>query len=155
MVPFSREVDAAYRQNKDKDWQYYISKPIVLIRADRASALDLSQRGTGIDASITGVDSIIISAFKPGISEDPPYSDTLRIAFEKRGGPTITFRREGNGPHDRYVMVFYGNATDKIEYDGSIYNVVYDSNEPPSLMVSIEDATKKKSTTRNARGVKL
>jgi hypothetical protein len=169
MVPFTDDINDAYPPTDNTiGWQFYISKPFILVHAGGSSK---GQREEGIGRMIgtTGIETIRITAYTPGVlrnPDDPP--GTIDVAFDHyEGSPTISFAKQRSGPNERYEIVFsddrIGNPVSNptgdfdvhlIHYHDELYIIEYTNREErPFLMVRIEDRTVNNDTDWNMTGV--
>ena len=151
MVPITDDIIKEVQgvQNAAEEFQYYISKTITLELVDPPPGSDIKDNKLNRPGA-SPRDTVIIAAFTPGIMRKPPTEDTFTIAFENyQNDPVIQFRSQDGG---RYEIVYNSNKV--IYYGGNNYSVAFHgANEPPYLMIMMQERVDSKDTKRSVKGL--
>ena len=136
-------------------FQFYISKNVSL-RIDGPLGNSIIQEGIGIRSGYIVHETVSLKAIEPGLLLFPARSPEylFNVAFEHHeGSPVIHFAKQGNGPNDRYEIVYDDPANRSINYGGKYYIVEFAGDEQPYLMIKILEYIIQSDSRRDTPGL--
>ena len=146
--------------NNTPKFHYYISKTITL-RLGVGDMEPIIEEGQLLRRGAAARDSVIIQENLPGLVRanglrtNEALGFFLDVAFEDfEGDPVIQFGKYREGIGEKYHILYHNSANRVIDYGGVIYNVSYEGDEPPYLLMTVRESAAD-AKTRKASGLKL
>jgi len=147
--------------NNTPKFQYYVSKTITL-RLDAGEMEPMIEDGRLIRKNATARDSVIIQKNLPGLVRanglrtNSALGYFLDVAFENyEGDPVIQFGKYRDGIGEKYQILYNNSVNRVIDYGGVIYTVNYEGDDPPYLLITVQESTADAKNSRKASGLTL
>jgi hypothetical protein len=142
-------------------FQYYVSKTITLDLVDANNSVAI-EGGQLVKRSATARKQITIQGSLPGLvrrhsnrSDDRRDLDPrLNVAFENyEGDPVLYFGKYRVGSEERYHILYADYPV--VIYGNDRYTVSYSGDDPPYLLIKMQQSSKSTKSSRRASGLKL
>lgn len=159
-----------------KEFQYYVSKTIVLTLVDESNATSIEE-GRLVRKSNTSREKIVIKGNLPGLVrnaglarisnlEEKFRAPVLYVAFEDYDGdPVLRFCQHRIGADEKYFLVYddpennivqYGNDKYRVSYSDKLTKIVSkNASLAPYLLIKMKSSSSKSAKSRKASGLKL
>jgi hypothetical protein len=147
--------------NNTPKFQFYISKTITL-GLGAGDMEPIIEEGQLIRRNAAARNFVIIQENTPGLVRSNGLRTNeargffLDVAFEDyEGDPIIQFGKYREGIGEKYQILYHNSANRVIDYGGVIYNVSYEGDEPPYLLIMVRESAADAKNARKASGLKL
>jgi len=147
--------------NNTPRFQYYVSKTITL-RLGVEDTEPIIEDGRLMRRSAEARESVIIQKNLPGLvrASGPRTNEALGnfldVAFENHeGDPIIQFGKYREGIGEKYQILYQNSDNRVIDYGGVVYTVNYEGEEPPYLLITVQESAADAKSSRKASGLTL
>jgi len=158
-IPITTSIIQEVGAGSTAKFQYYISKAfnLKLVLERNESRIEGGQL---IRKSRTAREHVNISENLPGLLRRLQIRGNngyqLSLAFEEyEGNPVVSFGIHRSGENEKYYILFHDNTRHIIRYGNDEYFVSYDGDEPPYILIKMQESSEEVDLSRKASGLLL